>query len=48
MKGDELQRFTEKEQLMKLKNANARFKKALDLAADVHECKSEFGGCGYK
>lgn len=48
LKGDEFQRFTDAETLKKLKNPMARFNKVMQMASEVHECKSEFGGCGYK
>jgi len=34
-KGDELQRFTEKEALMKIKNPTSRFNKAMSMASEV-------------
>lgn len=47
-KGDEIQRFNEIEAIKKIKNPTARFSRLLQMAGDVTECKSEFGGCGYK
>ena len=48
VKGNDLQRFTEQESLRHIKQPYLRFKKAIEMAAEVSECKSEFGGCGYK
>ena len=45
---DNLKEIEDRQNILKIRNSKARFRRVLNLAESIQVCESEKGGCGYK